>query len=113
MFVKTLQIKDNIYILVNLGFQLQLFKITSNNNYEFILEIKSKDSPIISHDINKNGNLIAYSTLEETTVLLVKKINGNFQIEKATLDNSSKISASLVICFGKQSDLLYMINEDK
>jgi hypothetical protein len=45
--------------------------------------------------------LIAYSTLEETTVLLVKKINGNFQIEKATLDNSSKISASLVICFGK------------
>lgn len=97
-------------LLVNLGFSLRVFRVNRHDEYQFIADIQT-ESPIVTHDMSKEGNLIAYSTLKETKVLLLSLKNSNYSIERATLDNTSLPPASL-LSFGRQSDLLYCLNSN-
>ena len=68
-----------------------------------LVNIKSK-STVVCHAINKDGNLLAYSDLNETKILLLKNLS---HLEKANIDSQS-IRACRSLIFGSQSDLLYM-----
>ncbi len=95
-------------LLVNLGFSLRVFRVNRHDEYQFIADIQS-ESPIVTHDLSKEGNLIAYSTLKETRVLLLSLKNQAYSLERATLDNTAMPPVSL-LSFGRQSDLLYCLN---
>ena len=91
---------DSNQILFQKAFGLELWNLNTDlNQYEFLIEIKIKDSPIICAAISRNGKYIAYSTLEEAfifkfdlkTTSLVKMIDLEPMLSANFYSSSTKL----------------------
>lgn len=101
--VMSVSASKNIIVLAK-DFGVEIWKYDIDKmEYNFLVEVKVKSSPIISFAITNNAKYFAYSTLEETVLykLFVKKV----QIEKI-----ATYSASSCMIFNHSGNRLFRVS---
>jgi len=93
-------------ILFAKNFSLEIWHYDFNKmEYTYLLEIKTKASPIIAFAMNASGKNIAYSTKEDTTLF-------KFDSKKLQLEKISQFQPTCNLFFNNAGTKLFMISLD-
>jgi len=95
----------NIMLLVK-DFGLELWKYDINRmEYDFLIELRIKSSPIISFALSSHGKYFAYSTLEET---ILYKLN----IKEVKIEKIKSIAPASCMVFSHNGNKLFHVTFD-
>jgi len=97
---------DKSVIMLVKDFGLEFWKYDVNKmEYDFLVELRIKSSPIISFALASHGKYFAYSTLEET---ILYKVN----IKEIKIEKIKSLPPSSCMVFSHNGNRLYHVNFD-
>jgi len=94
-------------VLYQMDYALELWEFSyDGNEFNFLIQLKTKDFPIIASSINRAGTLLAYSTIDETHIF---SLNTD---ESTTLQKITSFKPSTCLALSGLQSVLFRVDHE-